>query len=60
MTRKDTESREMVCPYCGYICQTTSIGAVYCGPHMASFGGNVSPAVQMKEKHPVNTPDREG
>lgn len=42
--------RTMVCPYCGYTCQTRSIGAVYCGPHYASQGPNTYPAVRMLEK----------
>jgi hypothetical protein len=54
MTHNDDDPREMICPYCGHICQTTSIGAVYCGPHVSSADGNVSPAVQMREKQNVD------
>jgi hypothetical protein len=53
------ETRTMVCPYCSYTCQSGGIGAVYCGPHHASFGTNTYPAVRMVEKavapdHPEN------
>ena len=44
------EVRRMVCPYCGYECTTTSIGAVHCGPHISCHGGNTYPAVRMIEK----------
>lgn len=46
----DLQRRTMVCPYCGHTCQTTSIGAVYCGPHVASFGPATHPAVRMVER----------
>lgn len=47
------ERRKMKCPYCGYTCETSSIGAVYCGPHFASFGPNTYPAVRMFEVEPL-------
>ena len=46
--------RNMVCPYCGFQCQSGGIGAVYCGPHLSSIDqhlhANCSPAVRMIEK----------
>jgi hypothetical protein len=47
---KTIKLRTMLCPYCGYIRQTISIGKVYCGPHRASFGLETYPAVQMVER----------
>ena len=44
------DTREMICPYCGHTCKTSSIGRVYCGPHRDEKSGHVSPAVQMREK----------
>jgi hypothetical protein len=42
------EVREMVCPVCGYTCRTSSIGAVFCGPH--GQGATTTPAVRMLER----------
>ena len=39
--------RDLQCPRCGYVLVNNSgIGAVYCGPHIDSYG-HEWPAVQM-------------
>lgn len=50
---KLSEMRIMICPYCRYSCQSSCLDAVYCGPHLACFGGNIFPSVQMVEKFSV-------
>ena len=44
---KDDEIRTMVCPFCGHIFRTRSIGVVHCGPHVSADGKASWPAVQM-------------
>jgi hypothetical protein len=44
----DDDRRTMACPYCGYTCTDTGIGAVYCGPH--GTGAGTTPAVRMVER----------
>ena len=48
MEQEQEEVRTMIRPYCGYTCQTTGIGAIYCGPH--GRGSSITPAVQMREE----------
>ncbi len=47
--KAEPKLRNMICPYCRYRCQSGGIGAIYCGPHYASHGTNVYPAVRMHE-----------
>ena len=47
--------RIMVCPFCGYQCESRGIGAVHCGPH----GGGHFPAVRMIEKE-INREEIQG
>lgn len=44
----DEETRDLQCPFCGYvIVNSTSIGAVHCGPHV-NWRGEHFPAAQMR------------
>ena len=56
MTDKDyPDVRTMRCPFCGYTCETRSIGVSYCGPHKLGDGPDWPsywPAVQMHEIKP--------
>ena len=51
----EDEVSVMVCSFCGHTCTTTSIGAVYCGPH--GSGANATPAVRMEEKQDEARPE---
>lgn len=44
-----SESRTMICPFCGHESRVSGIGAVYCGPHKLADGSH-HPAVRMTEK----------
>ena len=38
------------CPYCGYEREGQADSVIYCGPHVACFGGATYPKVRMVAK----------
>lgn len=50
MTDSKATTRKLVCPFCGYTRYVDGDFPVYCGPHVANFGGANYPAVQMREQ----------
>lgn len=57
----DVLERTLCCPFCGFVCKSSGIGSVFCGPHKVS--DEYFPVVRMHEvdcSNKVNSPAAEG